>query len=465
MFRFITSIALLLLVSTTLVAQTFPNIPKNIRGKKVINKNNKVNSIADFDGTLSVNEINAKSCDAFKKVSNYQFSRTLNKLLRDGISVEEEDAFMKMHNCFDCEKHKQTFIDLDLARSYFEADGRPPSIVRYANKATRNGRQDYARKERVYNKIYNCLSTHLIMIASDRDGGAPILDYEFELLNPKRTWLHTAGCETIINKGENEVMNAISELFKGSTLDTDEGAILKAIKCFDQCYKRKNIIEGVGKAKLEEEIHGEEYDELKQIFKNCRIVSTQSDEVSSYLINRLSCRDLSRYNDDDIFHLINTLIQGSTTNQDEQDILKLLNCLPNQKAKKVIRRVGLQTIKNNFHGSEYDKLKVLLFRLELISMIEFDKPAVVELITTSNCRTFHELSLSRLKALLRLLFNGTTGNTEERAINKLIECLPSTKLDNLLREPGFSVDDFDSEVDGAEWDQLVRIFTRKGVRF
>lgn len=50
-------------------------------------------------------------------------------------------------------------------------------------------------------------------------------------------------------------------------------------------------------------------------------------------------------------------------------------------------------------------------------------------------------------ALLKNLFRGPTFASEERAINKLIECLDPDVVRDLITRPGFSISDFDAEVD------------------
>lgn len=73
------------------------------------------------------------------------------------------------------------------------------------------------------------------------------------------------------------------------------------------------------------------------------------------------------------------------------------------------------------------------------------------------------LDISTLKTLLQAMFCGFTGDDEEIAIVKLIRHSKSTTVRSLVSQKGFSVDDFDSEVDGDEWDQLVVEFERHGV--
>jgi len=182
------------------------------------------------------------------------------------------------------------------------------------------------------------------------------------------------------------------------------------------------------------------------------------DDDARDLINSSSCDTLRGLSNDRIIGMINSMLDGPTGDDDENAMLRLFNCLPCDRLRTIVGIVGRANIEDDFHGSEYDRLRVRFGNCGIISMQDWDDDATRVFINSTDCPALRTLSMNNIKALLRNLFDGATGDADERAIIKLIRCLPEDTVRDLLREPGFSRDDFDDEVDGSEWRELRDIF-------
>jgi hypothetical protein len=56
------------------------------------------------------------------------------------------------------------------------------------------------------------------------------------------------------------------------------------------------------------------------------------------------------------------------------------------------------------------------------------------------------------------MFSGGTGDDDEQHIIAVMNCLPLCRIVQILNMADMSIDDFDDEVDGDEWDELLTIF-------
>ncbi len=61
------------------------------------------------------------------------------------------------------------------------------------------------------------------------------------------------------------------------------------------------------------------------------------------------------------------------------------------------------------------------------------------------------------------MFSGSCGDDDEDAILKLLRCQSRTRLKELVTMPRMSVDDFDDNVDGDQWDDLEALFNANGI--
>lgn len=108
----------------------------------------------------------------------------------------------------------------------------------------------------------------------------------------------------------------------------------------------------------------------------------------------------------------------------------------------------------DFDGDEFDQLIVRLQSCGLMQFSDFDDDATRVFINSNNCTVLSRLDLADMRTLLLSLFSGSTGDDDEAAIIKLIECLPLTIVRELMAMPNLSYSDFEEEVDGAEWRRL-----------
>jgi hypothetical protein len=75
----------------------------------------------------------------------------------------------------------------------------------------------------------------------------------------------------------------------------------------------------------------------------------------------------------------------------------------------------------------------------------------------------NRLALSSVRQLVLNLFSGSCGDDDEDAILKLLRCQSRQRLQQLVAMPRMSVDDFDDNVDGGQWDQLEALFNANGI--
>jgi hypothetical protein len=180
-------------------------------------------------------------------------------------------------------------------------------------------------------------------------------------------------------------------------------------------------------------------------------------------VNNRSCEELLRLSDTNLSNLIFRMLDGHTGNSDERTILRMLECLPCDRVTAVVNIVGRGNLLNDFHGDEWDRLMIRLQQCGLARFREWDDDATRRFIGEVDCATINSLSDNDIHQLLFNLFEGTTGNADERAILRMMGCLDCTRISGLVDRPGLSVGDFDDEVDGDEWDRLKRIFRNCGV--
>lgn len=418
------------------------NKPRN--GKVTDKPLYKRNSDKQIYKTYSSTEVLRMSCIKIGELPIENFKQTYFAEKKQN----SKRALHKLLSCFNCEEQadflrKTTRYDLlwESSRNRFLAQ---------INNST--------ERRKIKENIEKCFGEgNRVEVEGDTGGTGKVN-------SSNAPWLYTATCQQIENSNTQNLVRNINGLIRGSTLDDDELAILKVFSCLP-CEKTRSIVQKVGKEKLESDMHGEEYTRLLEFFKECDIVSSENDELSRHQINTMSHEQLNSYSQEDHIRLINSMLSGSTDNGDERAIISLLNRLsPKEKRKKVILGVGVQRLEDNFHGAEYDHLLIILLNLGLVDFSSFDDDAALVYIERYSCRFLKELSVEDARVLLWKLFRGSTGDREERAINKVVDCLSAQKVKKLVRTNGFSVDDFDGEVDGSEWDQLEGIFRRKGVR-
>jgi len=185
------------------------------------------------------------------------------------------------------------------------------------------------------------------------------------------------------------------------------------------------------------------------------------DDNARDVINRSSCEALRRLSTDRVVEMVNSMLDGFTGNDDERSMLKLFRCLPCDRFEHIVDKFGRSNIEDDFHGSEYDQLRVLMGNCGIISFSSWDDDATRLFIANSECEALRELTVENIMALISNLFAGRTRNNDERAIIRLLGCQFPETVRELVSRPGFSKRDFDRHVDGSEWDLLSQVFRDK----
>ncbi len=187
------------------------------------------------------------------------------------------------------------------------------------------------------------------------------------------------------------------------------------------------------------------------------------DDIARAEIRDMSCDQINALSRERLNSMTQSLLEGPTGDDDEGALIKIVECLNCDRLTGTYWPRFGSWIQDDTNGSEYDRLRVAMRRCRLVNFSDWDDDATRIFIRNSSCRDLQLLTMDEIKQLLRNMFSGFTGDDDERMINKLIECLDSDTVQHLVQERGFSVSDFDDEVDGSEWRQLVRIFQSKGV--
>jgi DNA-directed RNA polymerase subunit N (RpoN/RPB10) len=180
-------------------------------------------------------------------------------------------------------------------------------------------------------------------------------------------------------------------------------------------------------------------------------------------IRDMSCDQINALADERLNSMTQALLDGPTGDDDEKALIKIVECLGCDRLTGTYWPRFGSRIQDDTHGTEFDRLRVAMRRCRLVNFSDWDDDATRLFIRNSSCRDLQLLSMDEIKQLTRNMFSGFTGDADERMINKLIDCLDSDTVQRLVEERGFSVSDFNDEVDGSEWSQLVRIFRSKGV--
>ena len=106
---------------------------------------------------------------------------------------------------------------------------------------------------------------------------------------------------------------------------------------------------------------------------------------------------------------------------------------------------------------------LLLRHHGLVGFQSWDDDASRLFINSNAPSTLSSLSLHDIATLIQNMFKGSCGDDDEQAIIRLLSCIDCGRVRQLVARPGFSVDDFDDNVDGAEWTRLKQLFRNCGI--
>lgn len=179
------------------------------------------------------------------------------------------------------------------------------------------------------------------------------------------------------------------------------------------------------------------------------------DDQARDLINSSTCSQLSALSIEVRRQMLQAMIDGPTGDDDENAIARLLECSTCEDVSTLVSQVGgVDGLLAEFQGSEWDRLMLRLQQCGLVDFTDWDDDVTRQFINRSDCATLNALGLTDIRHLILNMFAGSTGDDDENAIIRLINCLPCERRRELMRMSGMSYDDFDDEVDGSEWDRL-----------
>lgn len=195
------------------------------------------------------------------------------------------------------------------------------------------------------------------------------------------------------------------------------------------------------------------------------LFNASDDDRARDLISDSGCEALRAMTARQHFDLVDAMVRGPTGDDDELAILRLLDCLTCEQARALVNRFGTRGagLISEFQGVEFDRLMIRLRECNVVRFNQWDDDTTRRFIAQSDCGSLRQLSPADRRQLLLNLFRGYTGDEDEAAIVKLVRCLTCEQRRALVRMPGMSVSDFDDEVDGAEWQQLRRLFQQCGI--
>lgn len=173
-------------------------------------------------------------------------------------------------------------------------------------------------------------------------------------------------------------------------------------------------------------------------------------------INELNCKQIAAKDNSHWISLFNAMINGPTGDEDEAAMFKVLDCLPCDRVQAIVANWGVQDLMDEFQGSEWDKLVVRLQACGLLSFHDWDDDATCEFIKNTTDYKLAQLSINDIVTLCKNLFDGSTGDDDEACIIRLMKVQDPCKVQNILVHH-ISMEDFDDEVDGDEWDELSQI--------
>jgi len=197
------------------------------------------------------------------------------------------------------------------------------------------------------------------------------------------------------------------------------------------------------------------------------------DDRARRAIRRATCEELREIATEEALRLLRAMLRRHTGDADEQAILRLLDCLGCERVANEIWLAATgrsrhptygEWILANFHGRQLDDL-IAWLRNEcgILDFSRYDDHASRRFIESAPCEVLVDLPIADIHQLIVNLFEGTTGDREERAIVTLIRCLTASQTHELLTLPGTQFEDFGRKIDGAEWRELRSIFEARGV--
>lgn len=193
------------------------------------------------------------------------------------------------------------------------------------------------------------------------------------------------------------------------------------------------------------------------------LLNGTDDDNARDWIQKSTCEQIKAAHDDDLVNRLQALLDGPTGDDDEAAILRLLGCLPPDRRKTISNRVGVDELIDNVDGEESARLLTLLVECGAIRFDEMDDDASREYVWTHDPAHLNALPIEQVRQLVLNMFSGSCGDDDEQAILRLLRAQSGARVHQLIAMAGMSVEDFDDNVDGDEWDELESLFASHGI--
>ena len=185
------------------------------------------------------------------------------------------------------------------------------------------------------------------------------------------------------------------------------------------------------------------------------VLNSTEDDDAVGTIHESSCDEIKAWTNDKVIALAEKLVDGPTGDDDENALLKMIKCRGCGTAGMLLDHFGKQEFLDQFQGGESNDLQLFLVDCGLLSLGDMDDAATRRYLTERPCSELNKHGVPEIAMLMQNLFEGFTDDDDEQAINSFFKwCLGSCQINLLTQQPGMSVEEFDDEVDGSEWDEL-----------
>jgi hypothetical protein len=182
------------------------------------------------------------------------------------------------------------------------------------------------------------------------------------------------------------------------------------------------------------------------------LFNATDDDRARNEIKQANCESIVSKSDAHWIAEFKKMLSGPTGDDDENAMLKVLTCLPPDRVRNVVHHFGLQDFMDEFQGSEFDKLVLRLHECGLLRFSDWDDDATRLFVFSLSKPKLMALSIGDIVTLCKNLFAGSCGDDDERAIIRLIQNQTNRRIKKVLEH--ISIDEFDDNVDGEEWDIL-----------
>ena len=197
--------------------------------------------------------------------------------------------------------------------------------------------------------------------------------------------------------------------------------------------------------------------------KLAALFNATDDDRARERIFAASEEEIRGMSDNELVSMLNAMLDGPTGDDDEKAILKVLEAFDCEGRIRIVNRVGVNELLDNVDGDQWDQLVSLLADCGIIGIDQLDDDGSRQFVKDHSCAQLGQLSMSSVRQLVLNMFSGMCGDDDEDAILMLIRCQSKARLQQLVTMPRMSVEDFDDNVDGPQWDELEAHFNANGI--